>query len=164
MFPALPQTSLGEVELLWLADRPQLAATFAAWHHAHWAELMPDWSASEACSELEDHATRRAFPTTWIAVAGEEPVGSVSLVVSDANQFLHLSPWLSSLYVHPAWRGRGLGEALIGRLLFAARRWGFPHVHLFTAGRTSMYQRLGFVPREQRDLLGTPVQILTRTL
>lgn len=157
---SLPLARLGEVELGWLADLPAAAGTLARLHHGHWAALMPDWSLSEAIAELEDHAIRRAFPTTWIAHAGDQVVGSVSLVASDATQFPQYTPWLSSLYVQPAFRGRGIGEALVGRLLFAARRWGFGSVHLFTEGPITLYRRLGFEVIEQTRLFERPVQIL----
>lgn len=158
----LPLAQVSGARLGWLADQPEAAATLARWHHAHWSALMPDWSLDEAIAELEDHATRRAFPTTWIAcdAASHAVLGSVSLVAFDAAQFMHRTPWLSSLYLHPDWRGRGIGEALVGRVLFAARRWNFPAVHLFTEGPTSMYRRLGFKVVEEPMLFGKPVQIL----
>lgn len=160
----LPQALVSGARLGWLADQPAAAETLARWHHAHWSALMPDWSLGEALAELQDHATRRAFPTTWMACddASGTVIGSVSLVAFDAAQFLHRTPWLSSLYLHPDWRGRGIGEAMAGRVLFAARRWGFPAVHLFTEGPTSMYRRLGFVKIEEPQLFGRAVQILER--
>lgn len=160
----LPQAQCRGASLGWLADQPGAAPTLARWHHAHWSGLMPDWSLEEALAELEDHATRRAFPTTWIARSDADGavLGSVSLVAFDAAQFLHRTPWLSSLYLHPDWRGRGIGEALVGRVLFAAKRWGFPAVHLFTEGPTTMYRRLGFAVVESPALFGRQVQILER--
>jgi GNAT superfamily N-acetyltransferase len=156
----LPLARLGDVELGWLADLPAASAGLARLHHGHWAALMPDWSLPEAIAELEDHATRRAFPTTWIARQGDRIVGSVSLVTSDAAQFPHYTPWLSSLFVLPEFRGRGIGEALVGRLLFAARRWDFAAVHLFTEGPITLYRRTGFEVIEETRLFDKPVRIL----
>lgn len=157
----LPPAPPASVRIAWLAEHPQVVAELAAIHHAEWGTLMPDWSEADAARELEDHATRRAFPTTWVALDDADAViGSVSLVAEDAAQFADLSPWLCSLWVTPDWRGQGVAQALIGRLLFAARRWQLPPVWLFTAGSTALYTRMGFVEMEQRLLHGQAVRLL----
>jgi len=74
-------------------------------------------------------------------------VGSVRALVVDGTAFV------SRLFVHPEFQGRGIGASLLCELeqrLPQARRF-----ELFTGNRSirnlSLYQRLGYVPfREQR--------------
>jgi GNAT superfamily N-acetyltransferase len=160
----LPQPPPEGVALHWLADYPQFAEGLAAIHHQEWSALMPDWSLDEAVLELLDHSTRRTFPTTLIALHEGKPIGSVSLVEQDAAQFADHKPWLCSFWVAPVWRGQGVGEALLTRLCFAAKRWGFGEVWLFTEGVTSLYERCGFALQERRSLFETEVQLLRADL
>lgn len=131
----------------YLSDYPQLAPQLAALHHAEWGELMPGWSAAQALSELQSHRQRSAIPTTLLALdkaAGADLVGSVSLLAEDDPRLPGYSPWLASLYVLPAWRGRGYGAALVQRAVQEAARIGVPRLYLFTAGQQNFYARLGW--------------------
>jgi GNAT superfamily N-acetyltransferase len=51
------------------------------------------------------------------------------------------------VYVHPAWRGKGIGAALVSALIKEARR-NFSCVHLRAEnpGAARLYERLGFEP------------------
>lgn len=160
----LPQPPPEGVSLHWLADHPVHADALARLHHAQWGSGLPDWSLQEAQAELHDHAGRRSFPTTLLALADDALVGSVSLVHTDAPQFPEHTPWLASFWVDPGWRNLGIGEALLTRICFAARRWGFAQVWLYTDGVTRLYERCGFQVREQRQLFDRPVQLLQADL
>jgi GNAT superfamily N-acetyltransferase len=160
----LPQPPPGGVELHWLADHPQLVEPLALIHHAQWGALMPDWTLKHAQAELLDHASRRTYPTTLVALSADQLIGSVSLVEQDAAQFADRSPWFCSFWVDPHWRGQGVGEALLTRICFAARRWGFGEIWLFTDGITRLYERCGFVLRETRALNGVDVRLLSAVL
>ena len=65
------------VEVRFLADVPGLAPILARWHHAQWGGLYTDWTLEVATDELIDHATRRAMPTTLVAMQGDAPLGWV---------------------------------------------------------------------------------------
>ena len=147
----------------YLSEHPQLAPRLAAAHHAEWGGLLPGWSLDAALAELQSHRLRLAIPTTWLALAdpaGAELIGSVSLLPEDDPRLPSYTPWLASLYVVPAWRGRGYGSALVRQLLSGAARLGVPQVYLFTAGQQDFYQRLGWRPREQVALEDHRVRIM----
>lgn len=142
--------------LTYLADHPQWVSQLAALHHAEWAALMPGWSAAEALAELQSHRERLAIPTTLLALdrAGSGGlIGSVSLLVQDDPRLPpEYSPLLGSLYVLPAWRGRGHGAALVRQAVQAAACLGVPELYLFTAGQQDFYARLGWRETEQVTL------------
>jgi predicted N-acetyltransferase YhbS len=146
----------------YLADHPHLAPLLAAWHHREWADLLPGWSLEEAEDELRSHTVRRRVPTTFVALEDDRPVGSASLLQEDLDGWEHLSPWVASVYVVPAWRGRGVGSRLVARAVEEARALGVPTVYLFTAGQEAFYARLGWEPLARTEHAGREVVVMRR--
>ena len=152
---------MNPVVVRFLADVPGHAATLARWHHAQWGELYTDWTLDVATDELTDHATRRAMPTTLVALRGEQLLGSVSLVLEDAPELRDQGDaWLASLYVLPEARGQGLGERLVKSLVAFAAEQKVERLWLFTPEHASFYARLGWRPQGSAKLRGVPVQLM----
>jgi GNAT superfamily N-acetyltransferase len=87
--------------------------------------------------------------TAWIAGADGEPVGLVLVqlvekVPNPVPEAEHLG-YVSSLYVRPRWRGRGIGGRLLTTALEFCRRSGVDNVVLWPSPRSiPLYQRHGF--------------------
>jgi len=150
------------VRIEYLADHPTLAPALAAWHHSEWRDLLPWWTADAALEELRTHRARRSLPTTLVALDGSVAAGSVSLLREDLPEWSHLGPWLASLYVVPAARGRGIGRMLVRRCLAEAAELGIPRLYLFTAGQEAYYLRLGWQLLETTVYSGRGAAILCR--
>ena len=137
--------------------------TLGRWHHAEWGALYADWSAAEALAELQAHAAHQGvLPSTLVALADDGALlGSVSLVAEDAPELADLEgPWLASLYVAPAARGRGLGEALVRQLARQAFTAGIPRLRLFTPQHRGFYERLGWAFERTADVGRKAVDVL----
>jgi len=68
-----------------------------------------------------------------------------------------LTPWLSGVFVAPEHRRRGVGAALIERVVQEARALGKPRLYLYTSGSGALYLRLGWCVAERtfyRELWG----------
>ena len=81
----------------------------------------------------------------WLAWAGDEPIGCVALRPLPAG-----IGEVKRMYVAPAWRGRGVGRALLETLIEHARALGYVRLRLGTLAdmtrAQALYQSLGFVP------------------
>ncbi len=152
---------MNPVVVRFLAEVPGHADTLARWHHAQWGFLYTDWTLEVATEELTDHATRRAMPTTLVALRDEQLLGSVSLVLEDAPELRDQGDaWMASLYVLPEARGQGLGERLVKSLVAFAAEQKVERLWLFTPEHASFYARLGWRPQGSAKLRGVPVQLM----
>ena len=115
-----------------LTGHAHLGRHLASWHHDEFGHLYDEtvWNEQTAVAEFEAMARPGCPDITWVAFDGdgrdgEHVLGSVSLVGDDdLTGFEHLTPWLASLFVIPAARGRGVGNALMDHLLAAAHGLG----------------------------------------
>ena len=159
------------VRITLLTGHLQLAPVLAAWHYAEWGHLYsPDtWSLANAVREFETMAAPGARDLTWLAFDGDTHdadalLGSVSLLASDdLPGFEHLGPWLASLFVTRAARGRGVAAALIDALLRAARAAADGPVYLFTSGQQRFWADRGWCFVADADAGGQPVTVMARS-
>jgi GNAT superfamily N-acetyltransferase len=148
------------LSLAYLADHPEAREPLARWHCAEWGHLLPEWSVAEASGELATHTGRRIAPTTVIALADGTLAGSASLLLEDMPGTEAWSPWLASVFVVPTHRGRGIGAALVDRVVTDARRLGFPGLYLFTTEAEGWYTPRGWRARERVVYAGQPAVIM----
>jgi len=113
----------------WSADRtdPSFAARIA------------DWMRSEG--------DRR---TTWLACVGDIAVGLGSLFeyrrMPKPREPDVCWGYIGNMFVRPAWRGRGIGAALLRALIAEADARGYVRIVLSPSPRArSLYERHGFV-------------------
>ena len=81
----------------------------------------------------------------WIALAGDDGVGCVALrPLGDGTAEV------KRMFVDPAWRGMGVGRALLGALIEGARARGYATLRLGTLhdmdAAQGLYRSLGFTP------------------
>jgi N-acetylglutamate synthase-like GNAT family acetyltransferase len=144
-----------------LSTAPQHIPQLAAWHHEQWSYLNPGKTIEQRIEKLRDHLREGAVPRTFIAVDGDV-LGSASLVAADMDTHPELTPWLASVFVSPLHRKRGVGAALVQRVMTAAEEAGIATLSLFTPDQEHFYRRLGWhtIAREfYRDAEVTLMQI-----
>jgi mycothiol synthase len=119
-------------------DRPVHSAMMEAFvgHYGFVPKSFEEW--------LAVWRTPDVMPKHWfVAQDGEEVVGAVLGVLR-----LDIG-WIADLGVRRAWRGRGVGEALVHRAMESFRERGFTSVGLNVdpqneTGAMRLYERLGF--------------------
>ena len=131
-----------------LFEVPQHRAAVAALiHQEFWTEVAGA-SAEGMQARLAQAASGDRLPLALVALHEGCAIGAVNLVDNDDEDHPAWHPWLAGMVVAQAWRGRGVGTALVRALLGQARRLGFKHVYLGTDG-PGFYARLGAVVHGQ---------------
>ena len=117
-----------EYRIVPLAEYPEHAVGVAEQTYDAWGRLIFEdtgLSASGFTEVIRSRAVSDRVPLTLIALAGDELVGSVSLKQDEGATAANLSPWVGGLLVVMAWRGKGLGAALLAAAELTAARLGY---------------------------------------
>ena len=131
-----------ELELVSLADCPAVLPDCARWLYEAWGHEQV--SAFEGTLDWLRGVAAAADEEGLVAVSAAVPVGIALLVVCDLESRRDLTPWLSSLFVVPDFRDRGIGRCLIEGVLAAAKRRGHAELYLYTESAEAYYRRLGW--------------------
>jgi predicted N-acetyltransferase YhbS len=150
---------MGRLVLKHLADVPHHAPALARWHQTEWRHLEPGSSVESRTQELL-LARRDAIPMTVVAEVDGVLAGSASLIDSDMDTHPELGPWLASVYVAESVRRRGIGEALVRRIVVEARALATPTLYLFTPHHERMYAQLGWSLVRHEVYYGADVAVM----
>src|SRR5947209_3789296 len=90
-----------EMRIESITDHLDLIPTLARWHWGEWGDPDPVGSVDSWTENLYRFTRRDTIPTIYIAVEGDELLGSVTLNKRDMSTRPELSPWLSGMYVKP---------------------------------------------------------------
>jgi len=148
------------MHISYLAEYPHLIPTLAGWHHAEWAHLNPDDTVEARISRMQKLLAKEQVPTAFVALQGETLLGSASLIDNDMDTRKDLWPWLASVYVAPEFRDKGVGSALVQRVVDEARALGVETLYLFTPDRESLYARMGWKVIERTEYRGEQVVVM----
>jgi GNAT superfamily N-acetyltransferase len=138
--------AMRDIRLAALQDAPQaFASTYE--HEAVFAEA--DW-----LRRVSRGGNFLAYPPE----RGSAPVGIVGGYEAGPGTIELISMWVS-----PAARGQGIGQALVEAIVGWARAKGAPRVHLWVAESNHnarlLYERCGFRPTAERQPLPSNEQI-----
>lgn len=144
-----------------LSAHPHRVDALAAAHVAAFGALEPGWDAPAAAAELRMHRAD-GLPTTLLALdAGDDWLGSVSLLHEDHPEIRQYTPWLASLYVQPRARGSGLGALLAAQAVARAGALGHAHLHLYcTDDLRAYYAGRGWETIDRIDLGALQVWVM----
>ncbi|MEM7530596.1 MAG: GNAT family N-acetyltransferase [Chloroflexota bacterium] len=152
------------MNIVYLADHPHHIPTVARWHHAAWGHLRHDDTLERRIKRLQGNMGHHEIPTVLIAIEGDAVLGSSSLIPHDMDTRLDLTPWLASVYTDEAHRGRGVGSAIVQRVMDEAKKLGVETLYLMTPDRQTFYERLGWVRVEDVEYLDEMVTIMQVSL
>lgn len=150
----------GNMAIVNLNQVPQHLATLALWHHNEWSHLNPGNSLQKRQQLMQSELSDSVIPTTFVYLDGEALAGSASLLSNDMDTHPELSPWLASVYVHPKFRHKGVGTALVEQIQQFAFAQGYEQLYLFTEAQKSFYQGMGWKLLSQEDYRGNDVCIM----
>ena len=70
---------------------------------------------------------------------------------------------MASVYVHENFRGKGIGSALVKRIMEYARSIGVETLYLYTEHQEAWYQKLGWEVFAREEYLNQMVTIMKTT-
>jgi N-acetylglutamate synthase-like GNAT family acetyltransferase len=79
-------------------------------------------------------------------------------------EWQQLTPWMASVFVAPAWRGRGVGRELVAFAEQLAGDLGVPQLYLLTGGQAEYYRRFGWSVVDVPPVPSRPVTIMAKRL
>jgi GNAT superfamily N-acetyltransferase len=144
----------------YLADHPEFIGAVGQWYHRQWASLKPGEPVQTWVPELRCLCGKGTIPSAFVAVLNGEPVGSALLIADHTDNRESLSPRLASLFVLHQYRKRGIGSALVRRVMEEAGALAVKRLYLFTEDAGLFYRRLDWKIFEETTSLGRNLTIL----
>jgi len=133
-----------------LFRHPQHLRTVAGWIYREFWEDRNGYDQATLEKLLGDADDPDRIPISLVALIDGVPAGTVNLIAHDNSKRPELTPWLAALVVVRKFRGRGIGSALVRRLLTEAARLGIATLYLGT-DTPDFYTRLGAFHHETVD-------------
>ncbi|MFN8511752.1 MAG: GNAT family N-acetyltransferase [Thermomicrobiales bacterium] len=143
-----------------LADHLDLIDTIAHWHWEQWGHTDPADSLASRMAHLRRCTNRDRIPAAFVALDETELCGTALLVTDDMTTHPELSPWLASVFVAPAHRGKGIASALVRHAVQQAAAMGVARLYLFTETARELYEKLGWRAIAEDHYEGQPVTIM----
>ncbi|MBU6352354.1 MAG: GNAT family N-acetyltransferase [Chloroflexi bacterium] len=146
------------MQIVNLHDHPEWLPEVAHWIYTEFIETLRPALTRAAVVEALQGRQAQTLPLTYVGVVDGACVATVSLVGSDLAVRPEWGPWLASLYVLPAMRGRGCARQLIDHVRAVAAGLGHTTLYLRTETAAAYYRRLGW---RQIDALTDEFQLFT---
>ena len=150
------------IQIEYLVDHQPLLPELARLHFEEWGYLAPQETLEERTARLTSLCGRSEIPTAFVAVAGQELVGSAFLVTHDMVTRTDLSPWLAGVYVKPSYRRMGIASRLIARVEAEAAVLNVPQLYLYTPSEETYYAHRGWRTLAQTEYRRTQVTIMDK--
>ncbi len=153
---------MSSIEIQPLASYPELVEICAAWN-------LNEFGASEDCgleeltSALRGIIEKDSGELALIAHYDNTPAGFALLIDCDLESHSHLKPWLASLVVARAFRGKGIGRALVAAVELAAAKRGDERLFLYSS-TPDYYRPLGWQFFEDLKKEDRRFEIMSKTL
>lgn len=117
-----------------LQDKKIFFPILAFWAYTNWY-LARNIPFNIILNEYKRRAGDTDPPFSFVALIDDIPAGMVTLKHNDLAARKDLFPWLSTLYVPPEFRERGVGEELINKVIYESREMGYGSLYLFIDNR-----------------------------
>lgn len=153
-----------DLRIVPLSACPALIPLFAAAYETEW----PDWYGAggpgNAIEYLRNASRSDSLPAGFVALGDDVPAGTVILGHGSAVGAAYPGPWISSLYVVPAFRGQGVAMRLVAAAESHARMLELPAVYIGVTDLEAAMLGRGYAPVGRELHGGKDVAILRKTL
>jgi GNAT superfamily N-acetyltransferase len=146
-----------------LADHPHLIVEIAKLLHEEWG-AFPPWASLPAIEvRLTAGAQLHDVPFTVVALSATNHVlGTASVKLFELPSHHDKTHWLGEVFIPKAFRGRGIGSALITGCVRRSIDIGIQALYLYTPDQQKLYERFGWREEEQAMVDGEAVSVMVR--
>jgi GNAT superfamily N-acetyltransferase len=150
----------------YLANHQDSISQLATWGYAEWRPVFDElkMTLEDVINSFQDRTRTDGLPLALVAIVDGIVVGTGSLKTHDLALRRNLSPWLGGMFVDPRYRNRGIGTALIVRLIQEARRLSVPRLYLWTTSAESLYAKHGWATIERSKYCGHEISLMELVL
>lgn len=148
------------MEIYALKQKPSYLDQVAKWLYLEWGLKTAGSSIIAVKEKLKTFKNIDKIPINYVALRGEDLVGTFNLMLSDPPKRKDLSPWLGSLYVEPNNRNQGIGTFLLKSAVSKAKELGVQKLYLCTPTQQKMYVKLGWRQIDEVVFRGETVTIM----
>ncbi len=159
-----PQSPVPEVEISHLADHPEVLGDLAQGFKAQWPVYFADQPIAAIKMGFADRCRDEGLPLALVAMVGLSFAGTVTLSAESSTVCREFTPWLTHLYVDPAWRNRGIGRQLIRAVEDLAAGQGFTQLHAVTIRAAELFERCGWEVLQVAEHHGDTVTVVRKSL
>jgi len=130
----------------YLANHRDLIPEITELIYGQWADLFhASGTSKEKLRELlVERAVTDKLPIAVVALSDGVLAGTGSIKLSEPGTKPGLSPWLAGMYVKDAYRGSGIGAAIVRALEARASELGVENMYLSVGAAEAFYRRLGW--------------------
>ena len=160
----LPDDGGERVAISYLADHPEVLGNLAAGFKTQWAAHFADQSIEAIKIGFANCCREEGLPLALVAMVDQAFAGTASLRQESGTVCPGIGPWLTHLYVEPAFRNQGIGTTLIRAVEAEAIRNGFGELHAATARAAAVFERSGWKLIEVVEYQGDRVCVLHTSL
>ena len=140
----------------YLANHKERIPEIAGLLYGQWADLFRAAGTSEEQLEqlLVERAVTDKLPIAVVALIDGALAGTGSIKLSEPGTKPGLSPWLAGMYVKEAYRGSGIGAAIVQALEARASELGVETIYLSVGAAEAFYLGLGWTVLERVNSYG----------
>jgi predicted N-acetyltransferase YhbS len=144
-----------------LATQPALITPLTQLLFREWS-AYPNWQdPAQIASRLLARNQPAVNTLTLVATADEGALmGSASLIHYELTDVPEREFWLGEVITATEHRGKGVGSALITRMIAEARARAIAALWLYTPDQQALYRRFGWQDVEQREVDGDRVSVM----
>lgn len=131
------------ITLDYLKNHPELVVTCAQWSFSQWGHHTPERTLQSFIESRKAYLNDDKIPLTLLAFIDNMPIGMISLSPSK-DICKDLAPWLSTIYVIPEYRNKGIGTLLEEKICAKALAMGYKKIYCYTSDKSVIpwYEKL----------------------
>ncbi|QQX80320.1 GNAT family N-acetyltransferase [Shewanella sp. KX20019] len=153
------------MQLFLLAEKPHALPQIAQWYSDEWGYIGEGRSTVELELKLGDYLNHSKLPLIILAQTEGKLMGAAQLRFHEMDIYPNREHWLGGVYVAPAFRGVGVGKALVEAVIEKAKQLGVISINLQTEDMSGgLYSSLGWQPVEQVNYHGIDVLVMEKQL